>query len=133
MTRDPGLIRRGLFVTTARPSPQAISPSSATTKASAMSTAPPQPSAHAGQDRALHQSLNNLTLLESNHVLRGLAAQIGDFFSHDNCRHYHESLGNLMPAAVYSGRGETTLMKLETIKQRAFDTAACTTPARRVA
>ncbi|MEY2757337.1 MAG: hypothetical protein RIR33_1115, partial [Pseudomonadota bacterium] len=33
----------------------------------------------------------------------------------------HESLGNLTPADVYSGRSQTILMKREAIKQRTFE------------
>jgi putative transposase len=61
------------------------------------------------------------SLLENYYLPGDLEAQIGDFVSHYNHRRYHESLGNLTPADVYSGRGQTILMKREAIKQRTFE------------
>ena len=63
----------------------------------------------------------NRILLESDYMPGDLEAQIGDFVSHYNHRRYHESLGNLTPADVYSGRSQTILMKREAIKQRTFE------------
>ena len=55
------------------------------------------------------------------HLPGDLEAQIGDFVGHYNHRRYDESLGNLTPADVYSGRGQTILMKREAIKPRTFE------------
>ncbi|WP_336054896.1 IS3 family transposase [Nitratireductor sp. CH_MIT9313-5] len=76
-----------------------------------------------GKIERWHQTLKNRILLE-NHFLPGaLEAQIGAFVDHYNHRRYHESLGNLTPADVYFGRGQTILktrerIKRETINQR---------------
>ena len=47
-----------------------------------------------------------------------LRDQIDAFVEHYNHRRYHESLGNLMPADVYFGRGQTILLERERIKQQ---------------
>ncbi|WP_234636902.1 integrase core domain-containing protein, partial [Allorhizobium ampelinum] len=46
-----------------------------------------------------------------------LEAQIAAFVEHYNHRRYHESLDNLTPADVYSGRGQTILLEREKIKR----------------
>ena len=74
-----------------------------------------------GKIERWHQTLKNRILLENYYLPGDLEAQIGDFVSHYNHRRYHESLGNLTPADVYSGRGQTILMKREAIKQRTFE------------
>ena len=48
-----------------------------------------------------------------------LEAQIDAFPAHYN--HQHESLGNLMPADVCFGRGQTILLERERIKRKTFD------------
>jgi len=74
-----------------------------------------------GKIERWHQTLKNRILLENYYLPGDLEAQIGDFVSHYNHRRYHESLGKLTPADVYSGRGQTILMKREAIKQRTFE------------
>ena len=83
-------------------------------------TAPNHPQTQ-GKIERWHQTLKNRILLENYYLPGDLEAQIGDFVSHYNHRRYHESLGNLTPADVYSGRGQTILMKREAIKQRTFE------------
>ena len=51
-----------------------------------------------------------------------LEAEIDAFVGHYNHRRYHESLGNLTPADVYFGRGQTILLERERIKQKPFET-----------
>ena len=66
-------------------------------------------------------TLKNRILLE-NHFLPGaLEAQIGAFVDHYNYRRYHESLGNLTPADVYFGRGQTILQTRERIKRETIN------------
>jgi len=43
---------------------------------------------------------------------------IAAFIDHYNNRRYHESIGNLTPADVYFGRGETILAERRHIKQK---------------
>ena len=65
--------------------------------------------------------LKNRILLENYFLPGDLEQQVAAFVDHYNHRRYHESLGNLTPADVYSGRGQTILMKREAIKQRTFE------------
>jgi len=74
-----------------------------------------------GKIERWHQTLKNRILLE-NYFLQGdLEAAIDDFVGHYNYRRYHESLKNLTPADVYSGRGQTILLEREKIKRRTFE------------
>ena len=76
-----------------------------------------------GKIERWHQTLKNRILLE-NYFLEGeLEAAIAAFIDHYNNHRYHESIGNLTPADVYFGRGETILaerrrIKLQTIQNR---------------
>jgi transposase InsO family protein len=47
-----------------------------------------------------------------------LEAQIEAFVADYNHRRYHESIGNLMLADVYFGRGQTILIERERIKRQ---------------
>jgi transposase InsO family protein len=76
-----------------------------------------------GKIERWHQTLKNRILLENYYFSEDLEAQIAAFIEHYNHHRYHESLGNLTPADVYFGRGQTILLKRErtkreTIKQR---------------
>jgi hypothetical protein len=50
-----------------------------------------------------------------------LEAQIDKFIGHYNHRRYHESLGNLTPADVYFGRGQTIVLARERIKKQTIE------------
>ena len=71
-----------------------------------------------GKIERWHQTLKNRILLENYYLPGDLEAQIGAFVDHYNQQRYHESLGNLTPADVYSGRGSTILRERERIKRR---------------
>ncbi|MCF1437183.1 transposase, partial [Agrobacterium vitis] len=60
-----------------------------------------------GKIERWHQTLKNRILLENYFFQEDLEAQIAAFVEHYNHRRYHESLDNLTPADVYSGRGQT--------------------------
>ena len=71
-----------------------------------------------GKIERWHQTLKNRILLE-NYFLEGeLEAAIAAFIDHYNNHRYHESIGNLTPADVYFGRGETILAERRRIKQQ---------------
>jgi putative transposase len=65
-----------------------------------------------GKIERWHQTLKNRILLEHYYLPGDLEAQIDDFVGHYNHCRYHESLGNLTPADVYFGRGQTILLEL---------------------
>ncbi len=48
-------------------------------------------------------------LLENNYLPGDLEAQIDEFIGHNNHQRYHESLKNLTPPDVYSGRGRRSV------------------------
>ena len=71
-----------------------------------------------GKIERWHQTLKNRILLENYFLPGDLEAQIDAFVDHYNQRRYHESLGNLTPADVYFGRGQTILIERERIKRQ---------------
>ena len=64
-----------------------------------------------GKIERWHQTLKNRILLENYYLPGDLEAEIDAFVAHYNHLRYHESLGNLTPADVYFGRGQTILMR----------------------
>jgi transposase InsO family protein len=70
-----------------------------------------------GKIERWHQTLKNRILLENYYLPGDLEAEIGAFVANYNHLRYHESLGNLTPADVYFGRGQTILMQRERIKR----------------
>jgi transposase InsO family protein len=74
-----------------------------------------------GKIERWHQTLKNRILLEHYYLPGDLEAQIDEFVGHYNHRRYHESLGNLTPADVYFGRGQTILLQRERIKRKTFE------------
>jgi transposase InsO family protein len=74
-----------------------------------------------GKIERWHQTLKNRILLENYFLPGDLKAEIEAFVTHYNHQRYHESLGNLTPADVYFGRGQTTLLKRERIKRKTFE------------
>jgi putative transposase len=71
-----------------------------------------------GKIERWHQTLKNRILLENYYLPGELEVRIGDFVAHYNHLRYHESLGNLTPADVYFGRGQTILIERERIKRQ---------------
>jgi transposase InsO family protein len=76
-----------------------------------------------GKIERWHQTLKNRILLENYYLPGELERAVEAFVEHYNHRRYHESIGNLTPADVYFGRGETILSerrktKEKTMKQR---------------
>ena len=71
-----------------------------------------------GKIERWHQTLKNRILLENYYLLGDLKAEIEAFVANYNHLRYHESIGNLTPADVYFGRGQTILRQRETIKRQ---------------
>jgi transposase InsO family protein len=71
-----------------------------------------------GKIERWHQTLKNRILLENYFFEGELEAGIAAFIDHYNNRRYHESIGNLTPADVYFGRGETILAERRRVKQK---------------
>ena len=65
-----------------------------------------------------HQTLKNRILLENYYLPGDLETQIAAFVADYNHLRYHESIGNLTPADVYFGRGQTILIERERIKRQ---------------
>ena len=74
-----------------------------------------------GKIERWHQTLKNRILLENYYLPGDLEAQVDAFVAHYNHRRYHESLGNLTPADVYFGRGQTILIEREKIKRKTIE------------
>jgi transposase InsO family protein len=65
---------------------------------------------------AQHQTLKNRILLENYYLPGALETHIEAFVADYNDRRYHEGIGNLTPADVYFGRGQTVLIERGRIK-----------------
>jgi len=74
-----------------------------------------------GKIERWHQTLKNRILLENYYLPGDLEAQIGTFVDHYNHHRYHESLGNLTPAVVYTGRGQAVLERRNAIKRKTIE------------
>jgi len=71
-----------------------------------------------GKIERWHQTLKNRILLENYYLPGDLEAEIDAFVADYNHLRYHESIGNLTPADVYFGRGQTILIERQRIKRR---------------
>ena len=71
-----------------------------------------------GKIERWHLTLKNRILLENYSLEDELEAAIAAFIDHYNNHRYHESIGNLTPADVYFGHGETILAERKRIKQQ---------------
>ncbi|MEM9130032.1 MAG: IS3 family transposase [Pseudomonadota bacterium] len=74
-----------------------------------------------GKIERWHQTLKNRILLENYFLPGDLEAQVDAFVGHYNHQRYHESLKNLTPADVYTGRGQTILLEREKIKTKTMN------------
>lgn len=74
-----------------------------------------------GKIERWHQTLKNRILLENYFLPGDLEAQIAAFVERYNHRRFHESLGNLTPADVYTGRGPAILLQRERIKRETIN------------
>jgi transposase InsO family protein len=60
--------------------------------------------------------MKNQVLLENYYLPGDLKARIGEFVDYYNTERYHESLNNLTPEDVYTGRGQSVLNRRRRIK-----------------
>ncbi len=74
-----------------------------------------------GKIERWHQTLKNRILLENYFFPGDLEAQIEAFVNHCNHHRYHESQGNLTPADVSFGRGQTIVLERERINRPAIE------------
>jgi len=71
-----------------------------------------------GKIERWHRSMKNQVLLENYYLPGDLKARLGEFIDYYNTQRYHESLNNLTPEDVYTGRGQTVLNRRMRIKQK---------------
>ena len=62
-----------------------------------------------GEFERWHRSTKNQVLLENYYLPGDMKVRIGDFVNYYNTDRYHESLCNLTPEDVYTGRDQTIL------------------------
>jgi transposase InsO family protein len=65
-----------------------------------------------------HRSMKNQVLLENYYVPGDLKARIAEFVEYYNTERYHETLNDLTPEDVFTGRGQTVLNRRRKIKQK---------------
>jgi transposase InsO family protein len=71
-----------------------------------------------GKIERWHRWMKNQVLLENYYLPGDLKALLGEFIGYYNTQRYHESLNNLTPEDVYTGRGQTVLNRRMKIKQK---------------
>jgi len=70
-----------------------------------------------GKIERWHRSMKNVVKLQNYYSPSELVQSIGEFVEYYNNERYHESIDNLTPADVYSGKSKEVLTKREQIKQ----------------
>lgn len=70
-----------------------------------------------GKIERWHRTLKDRILLENYYLPGDLERQLRDFVNHYNTRRYHESLNNLTPECVFTGRNIAVLKKRNEIKR----------------
>jgi putative transposase len=71
-----------------------------------------------GKIERYHRSLKNILLLDNYYSPDDLKAEIEAFVDYYNFQRYHESLDNVTPADVYTGRATKIIEQRERIKER---------------
>jgi transposase InsO family protein len=71
-----------------------------------------------GKIERYHRSMKNVLLLDNYYSPEDLKAQIEAFVEYYNYQRYHESLNNVTPADVYTGRSVRILEERNRIKER---------------
>jgi putative transposase len=71
-----------------------------------------------GKIERYHRSMKNEVLLQHYYMPEELTREIARFVEYYNNKRYHESLNNMTPADVYSGRAKEIEMRRERIKRQ---------------
>ena len=71
-----------------------------------------------GKIERYHRSMKNILLLDNYYTPDDLKAQIENFVEYYNNERYHESLENVTPADVYTGRNVSIIEQRQRIKER---------------
>lgn len=71
-----------------------------------------------GKIERYHRSMKNIILLDNYYTPEQLEREIDAFVEQYNYRRYHESLNNVTPADVYTGKDREILERRERIKRR---------------
>lgn len=71
-----------------------------------------------GKIERWHRSMKNQVLLENYYLPGDLKARLGEFVDYYNTERYHESLNNLTPEDIDTGRGQIVLNRRQRIKQK---------------
>jgi putative transposase len=74
-----------------------------------------------GKIERYHRSIKNVLLLDNYYCPDDLKAEIGRFVAYYNHRRYHESLDNVTPADVYTGRAAAILEQRERTKEETMN------------
>lgn len=74
-----------------------------------------------GKIERWHRTLKDRILLEHHYLPGDLKRQLQEFINHYNTRRYHESLNNLTPECVFTGRGVAVLKKRNRIKEETMN------------
>ena len=75
-----------------------------------------------GKIERYHRTMKNVVKLHYYYMPEELEAALKDFVEYYNHQRYHESLQNLTPADVYTGRGEMILQERKRIKMETLKT-----------
>jgi transposase InsO family protein/transposase-like protein len=71
-----------------------------------------------GKIERWHRALKNPVLLENRYLPGDLKARVAELVNYCNTERYHESLDNLTPEDVYTGRAQTVLNRSRRTKQK---------------
>ena len=71
-----------------------------------------------GKIERYHRSMKNILLLDNYYYPEALKAEIESFVEYYNYERYHESLDNVTPADVYTGRAAKIIDQRQRIKER---------------
>jgi transposase InsO family protein len=74
-----------------------------------------------GKIERFHRSMKNVVTLQNYYFPEQLEEEIGRFVEHYNNERYHESLNNVTPADVYTGRHHGILSRRDVLKRQTLE------------